>query len=96
MKPGSNIKSLIDALPDEFEAVLPPQRKPSVREAILLLREQVGSKVFTKASLTQLLETQFPHLVPVKPNSLDVSLARAKEHLEVRFLNGRNHYRFKK
>ena len=73
-----------------------PSKKRSVKDAIISLRERVGSKVFTKRQLIGLIESAYPELAPVAMENIEASMDRAKEHLEcVSSKPPQNIYRFK-
>jgi hypothetical protein len=92
-KPRS-LDDLIAGLGDDPTKVKPSKRR-SVRDAIIGLRERVGSKVFTKRQLLELVEAAYPELAPVAMANLDASLNRAKEYLELVRSEPQNIYRFK-
>ncbi len=88
------LEELIAELPDDPTKVK-PTKKQSVKDAIIGLRERIGSKVFTKLDLKKLVETAYPELAPVATANLDASLERAKEHVECVKQGSPNIYRFK-
>jgi hypothetical protein len=89
-----SLEELIAGLSDDPNKVKPIKRI-SVRDAIIALREKVGSKVFTKRQLKPLIEAAFPELAPVAMPNLDASLDRAKDHVECVKTGPQNIYRFK-
>lgn len=89
-----SLEELIAELPDDPSEVK-STKKPSVKDAIIHLREPVGIKVFTKRDLKALIEKAFPGLAPVAMANLDASLDRAKEHVECVKSGAQNIYRFK-
>lgn len=89
-----SLEELIDKLADDPTEVEPP-KKLSVKDAILALRQKVGTKVFTKRELQPIIEAAFPQLAPAKKANLDASLGRVKEHLEIVQKGEQNVYRFK-
>ena len=50
--------------------------------AITTLPARVGTKIFTKRQLAEMIEVVFPHLVPVDLSNLGSALERTKEHWE--------------
>ena len=94
MKKQRSLDDLIAELDDEPSKVKPMKRR-SVRDAIIGLRERVGSKVFTKRQLQGLIEAAYPELAPVAIANLDASLTRAKDYLECVKSGTQNIYRFK-
>lgn len=89
-----SLDDLIAELGDDPTKVKAPKKR-SVKDAIIGLRERVGSKVFTKRELQKLIEAAYPELAPVAMANLDASLNRAKEHLECVRSDPQNIYRFK-
>jgi len=89
-----SLEELIANLPTDPSKVT-SQKKTSVREAIIRLRERVGDKVFTKRQLILLIEAAFPELIPVAMPNLDASLNRAKNYVECVKVAEQNIYRFK-
>lgn len=94
LKLDSRVRALISKLPEDPKEVV-VEKKPSVRDAILALREPLGSKVFTKRQLLDLVEAAFPELAPVAMSNLDASLSRTKEYHECIRQGEQNIYRFK-
>ena len=94
LKTRRSLEALINALPDDPDKVK-SGKKPSVKDAIISLKEQVGSKVFTKRQLQVLVETAFPELAPVAFANVEASLERAKAHVDCVKKGDQNIYRFK-
>lgn len=89
-----SLEALIAKLPHDPSHVS-VTKKPSVREAIISLKDRLGSKVFTKRQLKEIVEVAFPELDPVAMPNLDASMTRAKEYLECVKTGEQNIYRFK-
>lgn len=94
-KENKLLEQLIKNLPSRPEEVK-VAKKLSVKDAIVGLREQVGTKVFTKRLLLELIEAAYPELVPVAMSNLGVSIERATDYLEVVKQGEQNVYRYKK
>jgi hypothetical protein len=95
-KPKSNrlLDELIANLSDDPKKIK-IVKKPSVREAIIELRELLGNKVFTKRQLKSLIEAAFPELAPVAMSNLDASMSRASDCIECVLKGEHNVYRYK-
>lgn len=89
-----SLDDLIAALGEDPSKVNPTKRR-SVKDAIILLRERVGTKVFTKRELLTLVEAAYPELAPVAMPNLEASLSRAMEYVECVKSGSQNIYRFK-
>ncbi|MCB1063105.1 MAG: hypothetical protein KDN20_09315 [Verrucomicrobiae bacterium] len=89
-----SLEELIAALPNDPSKVK-KEKKPSVRDAIINLQEQIGDKVFTKRQLITLIETKHPELAPVAMSNLEASISRATKHIECVEKGEQNIYRYK-
>lgn len=93
-KSKRTLEDLIAELPNDPSEVK-IEKKLSVREAIIDLKDSIGDKVFTKRQLQELIEVAHPDLAPVAMANLDASLNRVKNHVECVKRAEQNIYQYK-